>query len=77
LDLPEDHERIVQLLKRMDKLMPKIFSEVITADIVSLDRNVKLRAVTKFSIFWKLTASDLDYKPFEPISERIDKYTSE
>ena len=61
----------------MDKLMPKIFSEVITADIVSLDRNVKLRAVTKFSIFWKLTASDLDYKPFEPITERYANYTSE
>lgn len=67
----------MQLLKRMDKLMPKIFSEVITADIISLDRNVKLRAVTKFSIFWKLTAADPEYKPFEPISERIDKYTSE
>ena len=30
LDEPEDHEKIVLLLKKFDKLLPKIFSDVVT-----------------------------------------------
>jgi len=30
LNEPEDHEKIVGLLKKFDKLLPKIFSDVVT-----------------------------------------------
>ena len=35
-------------------LKPKIFSDVITKDLVHENRDVKRRAVEKFSTFWKL-----------------------
>jgi len=60
------------LLKRFDKLLPKLFSDVVTTELNDKSREVKLRAVKKFSIFWKLTAVDYnEYKPFQPLSERI------
>jgi len=72
LDEPEDHEKIVQLLKKFDKLLPNIFSSVVTQELNPRDREVKIRAVKKFSIFWKLTTADYpEYKPFQPISERL------
>jgi len=51
--------------------LPRIFSDVVTAELGSKDRGVKYRAVNKFSIFWKLTAKDYpNYKPFQPIEFR-------
>jgi len=70
LDEPGDHEKIVQLLKKFDKLLPRIFSDVVTQELNSDDRDIKHRAVKKFAIFWKLTAQFEDYKPFQSISER-------
>ncbi len=61
----------MQLLKQFDMCLPRIFSEVVTAELASTDRGVKYRAVNKFSIFWKLTAKDYpQYKPFQPIEFR-------
>ena len=65
LDGEEDHEKIVDLLKKFDNVLPKIFSEVVTQELNSKDRDVKDRAIKKFSIFWKLTAKEYDrYIPF-------------
>lgn len=62
---------IVQLLKRFDLLLPRLFSDVVTQELNSRDRDVKFFAVEKFNIFWKLTADDYDfYKPFQPEFER-------
>ena len=58
LDEAEDLEKIVQLLKKFDKYLPKIFSDVVTQDLSSKNREVKQNAVKKFSIFWKLTTGD-------------------
>lgn len=58
LDESSDHVQIVQLLKQFDIRLPRIFSEVVTAELASSDRGIKYRAVNKFSIFWKLTAKD-------------------
>ena len=42
-----------------------LFSDVVIHELNSKDREVKVRAITKFTIFWKLTASDYPaYKPF-------------
>jgi hypothetical protein len=46
----------VSLLKKFDALLPKIFSEVVTEELNSKEREVKVRAIKKFSIFWKLTS---------------------
>ena len=57
--------QIVQLLKKFDILVPKIFSNVVTQELNSKDREVKHLAVKKFAIFWKITAKDYkEYKPF-------------
>lgn len=56
LDGEEDHEKIVSLLKKFDALLPKIFSEVVTSELNSKDREIKVRAIKKFAIFWKLTS---------------------
>jgi hypothetical protein len=58
LDGEEDHEKIVSLLKKFDILLPKIFSEVVTEELSSKERDVKVRAIKKFSIFWKLTSTE-------------------
>jgi hypothetical protein len=39
-------------------LLPSIFSEVVTNELNSKSRDVKDRAIKKFTIFWKLTAVD-------------------
>lgn len=71
LEEPGDHIQIVQLLKKFDIRLPLIFNNVITVDLDSPEREIKLKAVKKFSIFWKLTARDYpNYKPFEPLSLR-------
>ena len=60
-----DHTGIVSLLKRFDLLLPRLFSDVVTQELNSRDREVKFFAVEKFNIFWKLTANDYhEYKPF-------------
>ena len=67
-----DHVGIVSLLKRFDLLLPRLFSDVVTQELNSRDREVKFFAVEKFNIFWKLTANDYHvYKPFQPEYERI------
>ena len=66
-----DHVGIVSLLKRFDLLLPRLFSDVVTQELNSRDREVKFFAVEKFNIFWKLTANDYhEYKPFQPEYER-------
>ena len=63
------------MLRKFDILKPYTFSEVITQDLNSkTQRDVKKRAVQKFSIFWKLTSpmtlkdstdgNSINYKPF-------------
>jgi hypothetical protein len=65
LDRPLDNDKIVHLLKKFDKLLPKIFSDVVTRELNNKQRDVKHRAVKKFAIFWKLTTADYpEYKPF-------------
>ena len=60
-----DHVGIVSLLKRFDLLLPRLFSDVVTQELNSRDRDVKFFAVEKFNIFWKLTSNDYhEYKPF-------------
>jgi hypothetical protein len=55
----------VSLLKKFDGILPMLFSDVVIHELNSKDREVKVRAITKFTIFWKLTASDYPaYKPF-------------
>lgn len=57
--------------------MPKIFSEVVTDELNSKDREVKIRAIKKFSIFWKLTAKDYtDYKPFYEKDTDLRRYVA-
>lgn len=56
LDEEEDHQKIVSLLKKFDGLLPSLFSEVVIEELNSKDREVKVRAIKKFAIFWKLTA---------------------
>lgn len=77
LDGEEDHEKIVSLLKKFDALLPKIFSEVVTEELNSKDREVKVRAIKKFSIFWKLTSLDYpDYKPFYEKDTDLRRYVA-
>jgi len=65
LDEQEDHQKIVQLLKKFDGLLPRLFSDVVIGELNSKDREVKVSAIKKFTIFWKLTANDYpQYKPF-------------
>lgn len=60
-----DHVGLVSLLKRFDLLLPRLFSDVVTRELNSQDREVKFFAVEKFNIFWKLTSNDYhEYKPF-------------
>lgn len=67
-----DHVGIVSLIKRYDLLLPRLFSDVVTQELNSRDRDVKFFAVEKFNIFWKLTANDYhEYKPFQPEYERV------
>lgn len=66
LDEEEDHQKIVTLLKEFDNKLPAIFSEVVTEDLNSKIRDLKDRAIKKFTIFWKLTA--LDYPQYKPFS---------
>ena len=67
-----DHVGLVSLLKRFDLLLPRLFSDVVTQELNSRDRDVKFHAVEKFHIFWKLTSDDyLEYKPFQPEHERV------
>lgn len=68
LDEEEDHQKIVTLLRKFDGLLPKIFSEVVTDELNHKDREVKVRAIKKFTIFWKLTA--LDYPQYKPFYEK-------
>ncbi len=61
----EEDQPIVSLLKKFDGLLPRLFSEVVIGELNNKDREVKARAVKKFTIFWKLTAADYPaYKPF-------------
>jgi len=77
LDEEEDHEKIISLLKKFDGILPKIFSEVVTDELNSQDREVKLRAIKKFSIFWKLTALDYpEYKPFYEKDTDLRRYVA-
>jgi hypothetical protein len=65
LDEEEDHHKIVALLKKFDNYLPAIFSEVMINDLRDkAPREVKESGIKKFSIFWNLTASDPNYKPF-------------
>lgn len=53
------------LLKKFDGLLPRLFSDVVIEELNSKDREVKVSAIKKFTIFWKLTAADYpEYKPF-------------
>ena len=71
LNAPGDHFSIVQLLKRYDLLLARLFSDVVTMELNSQSSEVKLHAVEKFTVFWKLTAKDYNhYKPFQPEVER-------
>jgi len=66
LDEEEDHAKIVKLLKKFEKILPNIFSEVVRNDLTSPDKDVKVRAIKKFAIFWKLTNNSYPkYKPFQ------------
>lgn len=55
LDGERDHEKIVSLIKEFDAILPKMFSDVVTDELVSKSREQRVRAIHKFSIFWKLT----------------------
>lgn len=44
--------------------MPDAFSNVINDQLTSYDKETRFKAVKKFSIFWRLTASDKEYVPF-------------
>jgi hypothetical protein len=77
LDVEEDHEKIVSLLTKFDKILPKIFSEVVTDELNSKEREIKIRAIKKFSIFWKLTAKDYnEYKPFYEKDTDLRRYVA-
>ena len=66
----------MQLLKKFDMLLPKIFSDVVTEDLNNKDKEVKHLAVGKFAVFWKITAKDYtEYKPFQPDHERKKERT--
>jgi hypothetical protein len=52
------HDKIVAMLKNFDILMPKLFEEVVMVELLSNQREEKVAAISKFSIFWKLTAED-------------------
>ena len=65
------------MLKKFDALLPKIFSEVVTEELNSKDGDVKMRAIKKFSIFWKLTANDYpSYKPFYEKNTDLRRYVA-
>lgn len=71
LDEEKDTEMIVKKLKFFDTLVPIVFSDVVTEDLGSDSTDQSLtekqeRAIKKFTIFWKFTASDYpNYKPFK------------
>jgi len=65
LDKEEDHSIIVSLLKDFDGYLPALFSEVVIKELNSEQKEVKVRAINKFNIFWKITSKDYpDYIPF-------------
>ena len=56
-----------------DQLVPRVFTDVVIEDLQNQDARMKQettekqeRAIKKFAIFWKFTASEYPkYKPFE------------
>jgi len=60
-----------------DEYLPKIFSEVVTNELNDKDREVKIRAIKKFSIFWKLTNQFYPkYKPFYEKDTDLRRYVA-
>jgi hypothetical protein len=57
----------VTQLREFDKLVPRIFSDVVIEDLQNKQTRVKQgKAIKKFTIFWKFTAPHYPgYKPFE------------
>lgn len=65
LNNDEDHEVIVELLKEFDFALPALFQEVVINELESPSREVKMKAIAKFNIFWKITSKDYpQYTPF-------------
>lgn len=64
MDEPGEHFNVVQQLKNFDAYMPTAFNNVIVDQLKHKDKEVRFRAVKKFSIFWRLTANDKSYVPF-------------
>lgn len=71
LDKQEDNSKIVVLLKAFDNFLPKIFSEVVNNQLCSTESQAKVKAITRFNIFWKLTSKD--YPTYIPFKEQDDK----
>jgi len=48
---------------------------VVIQELNSKDREIKIRAIKKFSIFWKLTSKDYkDYRPFSSKDTGLRRY---
>ena len=50
-----------------------MFSSTIINELTSNDVEMRMHAVKKFTIFWKLTAKDEFYKPFLTTKERVEE----
>ena len=70
MDEPGEHFNVVQQLKNFDAYMPTAFNNVIVDQLKHKDKEIRFRAVKKFSIFWRLTANDKSYVPFLTGDER-------
>mmetsp|Transcript_1941 Transcript_1941/g.2806 ORF Transcript_1941/g.2806 Transcript_1941/m.2806 type:complete len:175 (-) Transcript_1941:4115-4639(-) len=67
LDQEIDTENIVTHLREFDKLVPRLFSDVVIEELRDKeDRGKQDRAIKKFTTFWRYTAPYYPgYKPFE------------
>lgn len=67
LEKETDTENVVSQLREFDKLVPRIFSDVVIEDLQNKQtRSKQDKAIKKFTTFWKFTAPNYPvYKPFE------------
>ena len=71
MDEPGEHFAVVSQLKKFDTYVPKVFSDVLISALKNPDREIKYRAVKRFSIFWRVAVKDKDYRPFLTQEERM------
>ena len=62
LEDEQSNEDTVELLKTFDISLPEIVSDVVSKDLASTKTDQKVKAINKFSTYWKLTS--LEYPKY-------------